>query len=247
VSVACDSAPVSSDVPSFVLVHSPLVGPSTWEPVARELERRGREAFVPSLRGVADAPFPQWEHVPATVAVRSRHVSGAAVLVGHSGAGPLLPAMADAMSCPVAATIFVDAFLPPTAGAAQLLPAELLDQLRALAPDGVLPPWAEWFGEDAMRRLVPDDDLRSRLVAEMPRLPVSYFEGTPPVPEGWDHRPCGYVLLSDEPYGVAAADARARGWPVVALAGASHLQLVTDPVAVTGSLLELERVLLARR
>jgi hypothetical protein len=32
--------------PVFVLIHSPLVGPTTWSPLAEELERRGREAVV---------------------------------------------------------------------------------------------------------------------------------------------------------------------------------------------------------
>ena len=52
---------------TFALVHSPLVGPTTWSPVARELKRRGREAVVPSLLGVADAAAPQWRHVPDAV------------------------------------------------------------------------------------------------------------------------------------------------------------------------------------
>jgi hypothetical protein len=45
--------------PVFVLIHSPLIGPKTWLPVADELVRRGREALVPSLLGVAAAPAPQ--------------------------------------------------------------------------------------------------------------------------------------------------------------------------------------------
>jgi hypothetical protein len=32
-----------------VLVHNPLVGPATLEPVAEVLRRRGRPAVVPSL------------------------------------------------------------------------------------------------------------------------------------------------------------------------------------------------------
>jgi hypothetical protein len=50
--------------PVFVLIHSPLVGPTSRSPVAHELERRGRLAVVPSLLGVAEAPAPQWWHVP---------------------------------------------------------------------------------------------------------------------------------------------------------------------------------------
>jgi len=67
-----------------------------------------------------------------------------------------------------------------------------LEQLRATATDGVLAPWSSWFGADAMRELVPDEQLRAELEAEMPRLPLSYFEATVPLPNDWAHRrPCG--------------------------------------------------------
>lgn len=56
-------------------MHSPLVGPTSWSPVARELERRGRVAVVPSLLGVAEAPEPQWRYVPAAVRVATSHLS----------------------------------------------------------------------------------------------------------------------------------------------------------------------------
>jgi hypothetical protein len=61
-----------------VLIHSPLVGPTTWSPVARELERRARAVVAPSLLGVADVPPPQWRHCvsrpskPAPLASQSR-------------------------------------------------------------------------------------------------------------------------------------------------------------------------------
>lgn len=43
---------------AFVLIHSPLVVPTSWLPVAQELERRGRVAVVPSLLGVSEATNP---------------------------------------------------------------------------------------------------------------------------------------------------------------------------------------------
>jgi hypothetical protein len=231
-----------SEAPVFVLVHSPLVGPSTWQPVARELERHDRVALVPCLVDAARAPAPQWRRVCGVVKASTAHVTRPLILVGHSGAGLLLPTIADAVSCPVAAMLFVDTFLPPPSGTVALLPPEFLDELRARARAGVLPPWSRWFGEDAMRDLVADDAMRARLEADMPQLPVSDFEGEPPVTAGWDQRPCAYLLLS-VPYSAAAADAKARGWPIAALPNANHLSLVTDPKTVTGALLDLERAL----
>jgi pimeloyl-ACP methyl ester carboxylesterase len=165
------------------------------------------------------------------------------VLVGHSGGGVLLPAVADALTAEVAALVFVDTFLPPATGRVELAPPGFMDDLRALASDDVLPPWSRWFGEDTMRQLVPDERLRIVLEEEMPSLPLSYFEASVPVPDGWDARPCAYLLLTGEPYGESAADARGRGWPVAEIPGGQHLAMATEPIAVADVLLDLERTL----
>jgi hypothetical protein len=185
--------------PVLVLIHSPLVGPATWVAVADELVRRGREAVVPSLLGVAAAPASQWRHVSEVVRAATANTAAPVVLVGHSGAGLLLPAIADALTVEVAALVFVDSFLPPANGSVRLAPPGHMDQLRALASDGVLPPWSSWFGEDAMRELVPDDRLRATVTEEMPRLPLSYFEASVSLPGGWRARPCAYLLLATSP------------------------------------------------
>jgi hypothetical protein len=104
----------------------------------------------------------------------------------------------------------------------------------------VLPPWSSWFGEDAMRELVPDDHLRTTLEKEMPRLPLSYLDASMPIPDGWDARPCAYLLLTGESYAESAAAARRRGWPVAELSGVQHLAIATEPLAVTDAILELE-------
>jgi pimeloyl-ACP methyl ester carboxylesterase len=229
---------------TFVLVHSPLVGPTSWSPVARELERRERAAVLPSLLGVADSPEPQWRHVPEAVRSATSGLHRRVVLVGHSGAGLLLPVIADALDNEVAALIFVDSFLPPPAGRLPLGPPAFMEQLRPMATAGALPPWSRWFGADAMRQLVPDERLRADLEAEMPSLPLSYFEADVPMPDEWRNRwPCAYLLLSASPYGPSAAEARDNGWPVIEIHGVQHLAIATNPIAVTGALLDLERSL----
>jgi pimeloyl-ACP methyl ester carboxylesterase len=227
----------------FVLIHSPLVGPTTWSPVARELELRGREVVVPSLLGVADAAAPQWRHVPKALRATTAGMLNPIVLVGHSGGGLLLPAIADGLTVEVAALVFVDSFLPPAGGSLPLAPPGFIDKLRALATDGVLPRWSSWFGENALRELVPDERLRAALEAEMPRLPLSYFQASVPLPHGWDARPCAYLLFTAEPYGQSAADARGRGWPVAEIPGVQHLAMATEPIAVSNALLNLARAL----
>ena len=115
-----------------------------------------------------------------------------------------------------------------------------MSQLRALASDGVLPPWSRWFGEDAMRELVPEERLRVALEEDMPRLPLSYFEASVPLPGGWSARPCAYLRFSDEPYAESAVQAREQGWAVAEMPGAGHLAMASNPIAVTDALLDLE-------
>jgi pimeloyl-ACP methyl ester carboxylesterase len=119
--------------PVFVLIHSPLVGPTTWSPLVEELERRGRETVVPPLLGVAETPSPQWRHVPDAVRAVATRAGGPSVLVGHSGGGLLLPVIADARPGERDALVFMDSFLPPASGSLPLAPPELMEQLRALA------------------------------------------------------------------------------------------------------------------
>jgi hypothetical protein len=227
--------------PALVLVHSPLLGPTSWLPAADALERRGRVAVVPSLLSVAGAPAPQWRQIPEAVQLATRDLQGPIMLAGHSGAGLMLPVIADALTAEVAALVFVDCFLPPAAGAVDLAPTAFIDQLRTIARDGVLPPWSRWFGDDAIRELVHDENLRAALEREMPRLPLSYFESAVPLPEDWLRRPCAYLLLTPDTHGPSAAQAHALGWPVRAIRHAHHLSIATDPIPVTEALLELER------
>ena len=79
--------------PSLVLVHSPLVGPLTWEPVAERLRRAGRVVIVPSLAGVTNDGPPYYRRLAGRVAdeVARAGADGRVTLAGHSGAGALLP------------------------------------------------------------------------------------------------------------------------------------------------------------
>ena len=161
------------------------------------------------------------------------------MLVGHSGGGLLLPVIADAVVQPVHALIFVDSGIPARTGETAFVPPALLDELRALAVDGILPPWSSWFGPEVMRELVPDAELRRALTQELPQLPIAFLEQRIPSPPGWDRAPCAYLLLS-ETYSASAVEARERGWPVEMITGAQHLHIAVAPESVTDALLRLE-------
>jgi pimeloyl-ACP methyl ester carboxylesterase len=222
----------------FALVHSPLVGPSTWSPVARELERRGHQAVVPSLLGPADAPPRHWRQCVEAAHEAVRRLSGPIVLVGHSGGGLLLPVIADTLAPPVSGLIFVDSGVPAITGETPVASPPFLDHLRTLAVDGTLPPWSIWWGEDAMRDLVPHERLRAALEREMPSLPLAYFEQRIPSPTSWHRVPCAYLLLSDA-YRDEASEARKRGWPVEEITNARHLHIAVAPEAVAEALIRL--------
>ena len=219
----------------FILVHSPLVGPVTWSWVARELQQRRHRVLVPSLKGAAISG--SWQRC-VDVAIREAP-SETVVLVGHSGAGPLLPAIASRMESSPKRLVFVDAALPLLASDTPLVPKEFLDFLKGLARNGMLPKWSEWFGAGAMEELIPDDERRAAVLADLPELPLSYFTERVPMPAEWASVEGAYILLSD-PYRSDAARAASRGWPVRELLGA-HLDIVTRSSAVADMLLELAR------
>src|SRR5215207_10380943 len=100
--------------PIFVLVHSPLVGPSTWAAVAGVLKARGLSAVTPRLsdRGEAMGPFWRQHALAVAVVLHALPAGRQVVLAGHSGAGPLLPAIREQSGRDVAAYIFVDAGIP---------------------------------------------------------------------------------------------------------------------------------------
>ncbi|MDQ1727825.1 MAG: hypothetical protein QOK14_1870 [Frankiaceae bacterium] len=230
------------DSADFLLVHSPLVGPSTWSGVAEELIARGRGAVVPSLRTSARSSGPFWSR-QAKAAVSAAADSGQVLIVGHSGAGALLPVIGQGLGERLTGYVFVDAGLP-TCGGSWLDSARpaLVERLRALVKDGLVPPWHEWFGgEAALTQLLPDADERHAFVAELDPLPWEMLqEARPPCPE-WPQTPVGYLRLS-EGYDADADAAENRGWPCRRIDG-HHLSTVTEPGRIVDDLLELEKAL----
>jgi hypothetical protein len=114
----------------LLLVHSPLVGPGTWDLVAAG---RGWQVDVPDLTGTVTGGPPYCVRQAEVIA---RSTSGRpAILIGHSGAGPLLAA-AGALAGQVRGYLFVDAGLPiPGQTWMETVPPELAVQVRGMADD----------------------------------------------------------------------------------------------------------------
>ena len=218
---------------AIVLIHSPLVGPSSWRWVANALDELGYRVAVPSLR--RGAARGSWQECVQLAASPAREIDGDVVLVGHSGAGPLLPLIAAELARPPTRLVFVDAALPPARGDMALIPDDFADHLRGLAHDGVLPPWSEWFGPDTIAALIPDDERRRDVVADLSEIPLAYFDARLTLPEGWCQAATGAYILLSEVYRADASDAASRGWPTIEMIG-GHMDLVTRPTAVADAI-----------
>jgi hypothetical protein len=235
---------------TWILVHSPLVGPGTWTGVADVLrtDDPARRVIVPDLRPAIDGGTPFYPGLISTVVSMvadggSSSTVAPLVLVGHSRAGPILPAMAAAIGGRTE-ILLVDSRLPkPGHSWFEAAPPPLADRLREMAVGGLFPPWHEWFGPDALMTLVKDPQTRARFVAEIPRLPIAFFQE--PLPETTWHGPSGYLQLST-PYADTAAEARALGWPIAELQS-DHLAPLTCPESVADALLALAEMVIRRR
>lgn len=216
----------------LLFVHSPLVGGGTWDQVAAELSGRGYEVGAPDLTGTVMAGPPYGVRQAEVIA---RSASGQpAVLIGHSGAGPLLAA-AGALAGQVRGYLFVDAGLPiPGQTWMDTVPADLAAQVRQMADaQGWLPPWPQWWGDEVLAELLPDPAVRRRFTAGCPRLPLGMFTEAHPLAPHWPDAPGAYLQLS-ETYQDQAARARELGWPVTRHMS-HHLALLTEPRQVAES------------
>jgi hypothetical protein len=216
----------------FVLLHSPLLGPMAWRAAAGELAARGRAAEAPAW-----TPLSQIEkNFYAALADRMAAAlggQGGMVLVAHSGAGALVPALAAQLGGEVAGVIYADAILPhPGRSWFDTAPPEMAQRLRAGAQMGELPPWCDWWPPGALERLVPDAASRDALVAELEPLPQAWFEEPAP-PDGWNG-PTAYLQFSGAYDSESQAAAR-YGWPLVRLR-LHHLAMLTHPQSVAAAL-----------
>lgn len=223
----------------LVMIHSPLVGSSIWNPSGDLLQRKGYPVCIPSLRDFVSGDPPYYEKIAEHVAdaVRKGPRAGAVTLVAHSGAGALLPAVAEKLDRPCHG-IFVDAILPhPGLRWFDTAPPQLRAHLRSLVHNGFLPPWNQWFPPEVISALISDRDARQRFIGELPRIRVSYLEERAPEAGADRLLRCGYLQLSDG-YGAFASEAEKAGW-VTMREPADHLAVLTRPEVVCNALFNL--------
>lgn len=221
----------------FVLLHSPLVGPLTWTLVAAEFQKQGIATIVPTLPPSAHLQPPYWQrHVEAIAAtLTTLPATTELILVGHSGAGVLLPALRQIIQHKVIGYIFVDADIPRN-GASRFdlfdVP-ETVAQFRDAAENGLLPVWR---AED-LQEVIEDFTIRQRLVAELQPLPLAVYEEPLPVFTGWPDAHCAYLALSAS-YPSSEQYAQQADWAYAQIIG-GHFHMLVDPAAVAQAIFSL--------
>jgi pimeloyl-ACP methyl ester carboxylesterase len=216
---------------TLLFVHSPVMGPSTWMYTAEMLRENGFGCAVPDLTDLATVDPPYYPKYATTAAAAVNGSSDPVVVVGHSAAGALLPAVAETVGDRMRGAVFVDAMLPqPGRSWFDTAPPALEAQLRGLADHGLLPPWHDWFPPGSLEALVPDEMRRRRLIAEIPRLQVAYFDEPAPPAQFAKSAACAFLRFGS-PFDPAADKAERRGW-WVARRDWDHLRMLSAPEAV---------------
>lgn len=196
--------------PLLLLIHSPLVGPSSWRPLEKTARDRGFDVRRPDLTSVAAARSPKWRHF-VDLATQSA-----------ARTGKRLRSM-----------IFVDAIVPPAEGT-HATSQQFLAFLDDKVVEDTLPQWIDWWPPEVIDAMVPNQKDLNELRHDMPRLPRSFFDETVPVPQNWSTGPCAYLKLSAA-YEREYTDVRQMGWKHSAIDG-THLSIFTDPAAVLNAI-----------
>jgi hypothetical protein len=228
----------------YVLIHSPLVGPLTWQLVAREIKNRNLEAIAPSLTDDPNSTLPYWQQHAESFAKSLDRIAihRRIVLVAHSGAGPLLPILRQSVTCDsIVSYVFVDAGIP-------LNGSSRLDLMRLSDPQ-----WADQFhqallrgerfpewNEDDLSEEIPDAALRRRMVSEINPRSLAFYGEPIPVFDNWPDAPCAYIQFTTS-YDWDCMRAERAGWHVRKL-HAGHFHMLVDPAAVTNMIIQIQTV-----
>ena len=236
-------------------MHPPLLGPAVWGPCAAELTAAGHRVAVPDLRAACDPPagWPERAAAAATAGLSpaggtatagmspaggtATAGAGGTVVAGHSGAGVLLPLIADRLGAPRRGRLRGRAGARRrrrhrAVGPVPRLPRRAAAHRRpAAALDPVVGP-----GRAGPRRPRPAAAVRHRGRGTPADARVLRRAGAG-AGASWPPARVGYLQLSPA-YDGDAAEAAARGWPVRSLAG-QHLDLATRPTEVAAEIVAL--------
>jgi len=225
---------------NWLLIPSPMLGPSSWRPTGDVLADLGQHVAIASTkmttRDDIDHVTP-W--VDQIIDFGLPEAGAPVVVVGHSAACPRLPLVVDRLldkGEDVDAMICVDGRFPDGRAFTVAEPryAALLDGL--LRPDDYLPPWPRWWGS-LVSGLVVDEMARRLVFDEAAPVPRTWFDQGCPVPDLPSSVRRGFLAFGSA-YELARDRAKAQGWFTLTLTG-DHLHQVVAPEPVAGSLLAM--------
>src|SRR3954471_19908132 len=186
---------------ALALVHSPLTSAAAWGSLPDSLRELGHRVVVPEVLDDDAPPFAS--HYVARTA-HQLHESAPTdhlVLVGHSGAGPLLPQLGFARQSsgvPVAGYLFLDAMLPRTLRATTRLellesddPAFAAELALSLGRGERFPNWTD----RDLAAIVPDAGDRALLLSGVRPRGLDFFTEELPSPLDWPDAPVSYLTL----------------------------------------------------
>lgn len=137
----------------LLLVHSPLVGPSSLERLAQVAKLAGHVTALPDLTGLAGAPNPHAHYVDRAAAA-GLNLPSQPVAIGHLGAGAFLPAIAARLASSML-VVFLDAVIPPPNGPYRNSP-QFLEFVASKREGDRLLQWLDWWPKDAAPLTEPD-------------------------------------------------------------------------------------------
>lgn len=234
---------ISTVPPTLALVHSPLVGPNTWTYLAPALEQLGYSVAYARLQDSRISARHWWHQHAVSIVESLSGLSSPYLFVGHSGAGPLLPLIAERLPLPPSGYIFVDAgILWEPASRLAMMYAEneaWASEFEAyLRGGGKFPAWTDVQLQD----ILPDTEMRQEVIHSLRPKPLDFFTEELPIPAEWDTVPCGYLQLSVT-YGFYATAAQAKGWVVEKMDG-HHFSMMTHPSEVAEVLIRFVQKIL---
>jgi hypothetical protein len=215
----------------LILLHSPLVGPGTWRLLAPLLRAQGYDVSIADFTSVMVGDGPYYPQLLRCARAKLNNPENT-VLIAHSGAGVLIPALAEDGG---GGAIFVDALLPhPGRSWFDTVPVELVADLERRAHNGRVPPWHLWWPQSAVKSLFKDAASFDRFSAELNQLPLAYFREIAPASVLARNFGCAFLQLSAG-YAAEAEIAERNGWPVRRLA-LDHLAMLTHCDEVAGEI-----------
>ena len=205
---------------TFVLVHGAWWGAWCWRRVGRLLTLNGHEVFTPTLTGLAErshllTPDINLDtHILDVVTEMKWQELSNLVLVGHSYGGMVISGVAERMEKSISSFVMVDAFLPETGQAlVDLQPPSLQDTFRSAERAGAttLPPRpAAFFNVNVRDRAWVDAQCTPQPLKTFSQR-LTLTRARERVAKKTYVRAKGYAY---EPFDLAMANARAKGWRI---------------------------------